>query len=79
MITKYQIINTGKRNDTFIPLENKLEELIKSYKFIGYNRYLKWSIMTYAFTESIKAEDFDGNNIEKYAEYYLDNVWGSKV
>lgn len=77
MINRVKIKNTGLRNDTFVPLEKKLEVLMNSDKYCGFNKYLKWSIMAYVFNRLIEDNDFEGKNIEKYAEYYLGDVWAS--
>jgi hypothetical protein len=82
MITEKEIkkqINKADLNHKQLrELESKLEGLMTEYRFIGFAKYLKWGMMSFAFDNAITSGDINGVNLENACLYYLDNIWSTK-
>ena len=68
MITKEKIKKQIKKLDLnhkhLRELESKLEGLMTEYRFIGFAKYLKWGMMSFAFDNAIMTGDVNGVNLE---------------
>jgi phosphatidate phosphatase PAH1 len=79
MITKEKIEKARLSHDQLRNLEFKLNELMIEYKFIGFAKYLKWSMMSYAFERAIVTVDIDGDDLEKNCQNYINNIWSDET
>jgi hypothetical protein len=75
MITKYKIEKANLPNGGALQLETKIADIMESYKFFGYRKAVKWAIASHAFETALDRNDLNGENLEEYCRFYIDNIF----